>query len=102
MSQHIQQNNLPQGLSIAGMICGIVSMLSCGTFSLVGLILSAVALSQCNKGVAGGRGMAMTGLILSILSLVSMIIFTIIWIAMVGSLDYFLYELNDPYYNPYY
>ena len=100
MSQHIQQDNLPQGLSIAGMIFGIVSIISCGTFSLVGLILSAVALSQCNKGVAGGRGMAMTGLILSILALIFSVIFTIIWIVFYGIMIPEMY--NTPYYDPYY
>ena len=60
-----------QGLAIAGMVCGILSILLCiltifdFVLAIPGLILSIVALAKQNQG----RGMAIAGLICSIVGL---------------------------------
>ncbi|MGO8674569.1 MAG: DUF4190 domain-containing protein [Limisphaerales bacterium] len=64
------------GLAAAGMIMGILAV-SCAfcchglPFNVLGLIFSAIGLSQINQDPAGqrGRGMAIAGLILSIVSI---------------------------------
>ena len=60
------QNNLPQGMSITGMVIGIVSFILCITpASIVGLPISFIAYKKCKKGEAGGEGMALAGIILN-------------------------------------
>src|SRR5262245_29367223 len=63
--------NKTSGLAIASLIIGIFGILSCGTLSLVGLILGIVSMVQIRKsnGSLGGKGFAMTGTILSGVSL---------------------------------
>lgn len=60
-------------MAVAGLICGILSIACCCFGRLLGaagVILSAIALSQSsNDPQRRGRGMAMAGLILSILAL---------------------------------
>jgi hypothetical protein len=58
----------------AGMICGILSVVCCCCgfpFGVLGLVFSLIGLSQikANPHMYGGRGMAIAGLILSIVSL---------------------------------
>jgi hypothetical protein len=52
------------GLAIAGFVCAFL-------FSLVGLILSIIALSQINKsnGMQKGKGLAIAGIIISAVSI---------------------------------
>lgn len=68
------------GLSVASMVLGIVSILFCCCFwyislpcGLVGLILGAIAIKKNNKG----KGMAIAGLVLSIVSL-ALVVVTIV------------------------
>jgi Domain of unknown function (DUF4190)/GYF domain 2 len=63
--------------ALTGMICGILSLTLCCCcggfpFNVLGLIFSLLALSQINASpeLHEGRGMAIAGLVLSILSLV--------------------------------
>ena len=76
-----QLNSQPQnsGLAIAGMVTGIVSLLFiCIPFlsiigfilGIIGIILSGIAIGQINKGQASGKGMAVAGLVTSIIALV--------------------------------
>jgi len=58
-------------LAITGLIMGCFSFICCQVFGIVGIIFSAMALSQIKENPGqGGKGMAITGLVLSILSLV--------------------------------
>lgn len=67
-----------KGLGIAGMICGIVAAVFCcwlGIFwylvlpcGIAGIILSAIGLTQA-KNAGSGNGMAVTGLVCSIVGL---------------------------------
>ena len=81
----------PKGLSIAGMVLGIVGLIfSLATCTwifgiilcVIGLILSGVALNNCKQGKADGKGMAIAGLATSIVGIVWVLIFFIF----VGSL----------------
>ncbi|GAB3999201.1 hypothetical protein GCM10029992_27310 [Glycomyces albus] len=67
------QPQLPQGLGVASMVLGIVSVvlfcipwvnLICG---ILAVTFGAVTLKKVNEGSAGGKGMAITGLVLGII-----------------------------------
>ena len=83
------------GMAIAGMICGILSlpMLCCCyglPFNILGVIFSKIGLSQLKKNPGqGGRGMAIAGLICSILSIVILVVLVVL-----GMASGFLSELN--------
>lgn len=68
MSQHQGPTSVESqpsnGLAIAGFVCSLIGFLTMGTLSLVGLILSLVAL-----GKPGRRGLAIGGIILGVLGL---------------------------------
>lgn len=77
------------GLAIASMVLGIVALcLSCCFYyvslpcAVVGVILAAVSL----KGDNGGKGMAITGLVTSIVSLVPAIITIVLGSSLLASL----------------
>ena len=76
----------PKGLSIAGMVLGIIGLIfSLATCTwifgiilcVIGLILSGVALNNCKQGKADGKGMAIAGLVTSIVGIVWVLIFFI-------------------------
>ena len=75
------------GMAITGMVMGILSLLCsypcCGVpFNILGIIFSLVALSQLKKNLGqGGRGMAIAGLICSILSIVILVVLLVLGIA---------------------
>ncbi|MDO4897933.1 MAG: DUF4190 domain-containing protein [Rothia sp. (in: high G+C Gram-positive bacteria)] len=74
-----QQDNKPKGLAIASLVLGILAVLSGwliigGLFGLVGLILGIVALVSANKGTTGGKGMAIAGIITSVLGILAAIV----------------------------
>jgi len=75
-----------KGISIAGMVLGICSIVFIWVpildwiLAIVGLILSIVALSKIKKEPAkyDGKGMAIAGLVTSIIALVILVVFVII------------------------
>ncbi|HZF01496.1 MAG TPA: DUF4190 domain-containing protein [Methylomirabilota bacterium] len=73
------------GFATGGMICGILSIVCCCGFpiNIIGIILSLVALSQINRHpeLYEGRGLAITGLILSVASILLFVVWLIISIA---------------------
>jgi hypothetical protein len=76
-------------LAVTGMVMGILAV-TCGIccyglpFNLLGLIFSAVSLSQIKQDPAGqrGRGMAIAGLVLSILSILLVVLFLFLGVAL--------------------
>ncbi len=77
------------GMAVAGLLFGLFGLMGgwicCGPlFSLLGIVFSGVALSQINRNPSRetGRGIAMTGLVLSILGLVATLIFSALFWAM--------------------
>lgn len=85
-----QQTN---GMALAGMIMGILSFtvgwFCCGfgpVFSILGVVFSCIGLSQINRNpeLYTGKGLAITGIVLSVLRLVIMICFIILF-GMIGA-----------------
>jgi hypothetical protein len=79
-------------LAVTGMIMGILSV-TCGIccyglpFNVLGIIFSAVSLSQIKQDPAGqrGRGMAMAGLALSIISILLAVLLLVLGVALNAS-----------------
>ena len=69
------KQKLPIGMSVAGMILGIISLLFFGLLSPVGLIISLTALKSCKKQQAAGKGMAITGVVTNIIGFIFYLIF---------------------------
>lgn len=66
---------LPTGLAITGMVLGIVGLCTSlfyvgGVIGIVGLVFSIIALRRVKRGLGGGKGMAIAGLVTSIVSIV--------------------------------
>jgi prepilin-type processing-associated H-X9-DG protein len=59
------------GLAIASLICGIVSLPTCGLAGVAGVIMGVIAINQIRKsnGALKGNGLALAGTIISILFL---------------------------------
>jgi len=80
-------NNLPNGPSIGGMVCGILSIIL-WWFPIVGIILGIVgtaisgkAIGAANRGEASGKGMAIAGLVCGIIGIVFSLPITIAFFA---------------------
>ncbi|GAA1995809.1 DUF4190 domain-containing protein [Catenulispora subtropica] len=62
------------GMAVAGMVLGIVSLVffwvwfAAPVVALLGIIFSAVGISQCNRMGQDGKGMAVAGLVCSLIS----------------------------------
>ncbi len=66
--------SLPQGLAVASLVLGIIGVLTSwiligGLLGLVALILGFVALGKAKRGEAGGRGMAIGGIVTGAIAL---------------------------------
>lgn len=66
---------LPNGMAITGMVLGIVGAVTALFYvgiviGIVGLIFSIIALRAVGRREAGGRGMAVTGLVTSIVAII--------------------------------
>lgn len=78
---------LPKGLAIAALIIGILAVLGCwvpvvnivnAILGIVGLILGIVAVKKVKKGTGSGKGLAIGGIITSILAIVFSIVITVV------------------------
>lgn len=66
------------GLAIAGFIVSLVStILCCGSFNLISLILSIVGMVKAKELGGAGKGMAIAGIIISAIGIVILIILTV-------------------------
>ncbi|MBI1758517.1 MAG: DUF4190 domain-containing protein [Actinobacteria bacterium] len=76
--------NRSNGMAIAALVLGIVSIFMSFTIwvgaitGIVGLILGIVGISQSKRNQAGGRGMAIAGVVTSVIGLVLAVALTII------------------------
>ena len=70
------------GLAIASLILGICGICIIGICAPIALILGAVSLSQIKKTGQGGKGMAITGIVLGIIGSIVWLGWFILW--MVG------------------
>jgi len=72
------------GLAIAGFVTTLVStLLCCGMFNLVGLILSIVGLVQAKNYDGNGKGLAIAGIVIA--AVVMVLSFVLFIVAGVGS-----------------
>lgn len=60
----VVQQPKTNGLAIAGFVCAIVGWFCCGITSLIGLVLSIVALLQIKNRQEGGKGLAIAGIVI--------------------------------------
>ena len=75
------------GLAIASLILGIIGVLTFWLFGLGGIpallaiVLGIIAITKASKGRAGGKGMAITGVILGVLALIAsaFVVAGIVW-----------------------
>jgi len=75
------------GMAIAGFVCALCGIVTCGVASVVGLILSIVAMNQIKQaeGRMGGKGLAIAGLAISIVLLAFWLLYLIFAILVVGT-----------------
>lgn len=83
---------LPTGMAVAAMVCGIVGLVLslCGgwtiALSIVGIVLGAMSVRKANRGQAGGRGMALAGIITGAIGVaISSIVIVVFIIAAIAS-----------------
>ena len=67
-------NGNDNGIAIAGFICAILG------FNILGIILSAIGISNANKTDGKNKGLAIAGVIISCIRLVIAIIAIIAWV----------------------
>ena len=79
------------GLGLASLILGVVGLLACWLLGigllpgLVGLVLGIVALRRVRRGIATNRGVAITGVVLSVLAVIASAVFLALYIWVFGS-----------------
>lgn len=88
---------LPSGMAVASLILGVLGILSAffligGLLGLIALILGLVALGKIKRGLAGGRGMAIAGIVTGVIAL-------LLSIVVVVSVGAFFAENKDEFSN---
>ena len=84
-----QPVKLPNGMNLAGMIMGIISMILfwvpilsfiCFGLGIAAIIVSSKGMKAANEGRAGAKGMGIAGLITGILGTLLSLVYSIFWI----------------------
>lgn len=73
-------------MAVISMISSIVGWFSFGVLCIVGVVLGHMSLKQMKTSGEGGRGMAITGLVVGYIGIAGWIIGLIIFIVVVGAL----------------
>lgn len=66
------------GFAIAGLILGIVSILCCGSTSVLGLVFSIIGYSNAKKNNDNSKGIAVAGIVISSVGILILLVFNII------------------------
>ena len=67
------------GMAVAGFVVSLVSsLLCCGSFNFISLILSIIGLTQAKKMNGSGKGLAIAGIIISAIVMVILLLITIL------------------------
>lgn len=66
-----QPSQPTSGWAIAGLVCGIIGCATLGLGSILGIIFSIVGMVKTRENRAGGRGLAIAGLVVSIITLLA-------------------------------
>ncbi len=86
-----QQPRRSSGLAIAALVCGVLALLSSWTviggilLGIVAVVLGFVALSKIKRGLAAGRGMAITGIVTGVLGAVLAIALIAVGVSLLNS-----------------
>ncbi|RZQ62878.1 DUF4190 domain-containing protein [Amycolatopsis suaedae] len=76
--------NQDSGMAVGSLVCSIVGLVACGgLLSIVGIILGHIALSKAKRGEAGGRGMALAGVIIGYVA-IGLVLLTVIIVVIIG------------------
>jgi hypothetical protein len=88
--QGVMPPKLPKGFAVAGLVLGIIGLVFSLTplgigagliCDILGIIFGGIGVSKAKRGQAGGKGMAMAGLVCGIIG----IVMVIIWIFVLAS-----------------
>ena len=75
---------LPQGMAIAALVTGILSLTLCGIFTAIpAIICGHVGVKQADNGEASGRTMAMAGMIMGYISLALTLLAIIAYVVLI-------------------
>lgn len=74
INQTIVTNPKSNGFATAGFVISLVSLLCCGCTSTIGLIFSIIGLVTANKSDGKGKGLAIAGIIINAIMIVSLIL----------------------------
>jgi len=90
------QQPAKKGLAVAALVLGIIAILGCLipvlnvvsiVLALLAIVLGAVAMRAARKGRAGGKGMALAGIILSVLAIIGAVLANVLFGAAVESIS---------------
>ena len=77
-------HELPQGMAVTAMICGILSLTGfCCFTGIPAVICGRIAMKQADRGEAGGKGMALAGVIMGIISLVGIVGVVLLYVGLI-------------------
>lgn len=85
-----------KGLAVASLVLGILALIGCLIpllnvvsilLAIVAIVLGVLAVRAVKKGRSGGKGMAVTGIILSVLAIIGAIIANVLFGAAVESIS---------------
>lgn len=79
--------NKKNGQAIAGFVCSLCGILTCGISSIVGLILSIIGLKKSKELNNEGKGLSIAGIIISIVYFVVIILLAIILLISYGTIS---------------
>lgn len=72
---NVNVSNQPtNGFAIAGFVLSLVSLVCCGTTSVLGLIFSIIGLVQSKKMNGNGKGLAIAGIVISCIFVVIVVL----------------------------
>lgn len=92
MQYGMPPQQLPKGLSVASMVLGIIAAaLWCIPFvnfvcGILAAVMGGIGLKKANTGEGGGRGMAITGLVLGIIVCSWFALWIILWVSGVATM----------------
>ena len=102
------QNQGPKnGLAIAGLVCSLCGIITCGLTSIVGFILSIIGLSKSKNMNGEGKGLAIGGIVSGALII---LLYVFVFVFMAGSIYSITNNIingtdsrnDDSYYSDYY
>ena len=90
----MNNNNKRNGLALAGFLCSLFGLFTCGFPSIIGLILSAIGLHTANE-TGDRKGLAIAGLVMGIVGTIIILMSIIGMVAAMFALpDDYSYEYN--------